>query len=106
MIEHLLVSSIVLGIAMAAARFLPLTARTRYAVLLAGIAKFAVPTAVFRFVPVDVIPAALRTFGGGSPATIGAQPVPRVEWMPRPRPGRRDRGEHGPRAQQVIRSAS
>lgn len=82
MIEHLLVSTIVLGIALAAARFLPLTARTRYAVLLAGIAKFAVPTAVFRFVPVEVIPAALRTFGGATAGTVSAQPEPRIGWIP------------------------
>ncbi|HEU4889158.1 MAG TPA: M56 family metallopeptidase [Thermoanaerobaculia bacterium] len=82
MIEHLIVSTVVLAVAMAAARFLPLTARTRYAVLLCGIAKFAVPTAVFRFLPVEVIPAALRTFGGGAAATIGAQPAPRIEWIP------------------------
>lgn len=80
MIEHLIVSTIVLAVAMVAARFLPLTARTRYVVLLCGLAKFAVPTAVFRFVPVEVIPTALRTFGGGT-ATIGAQAAPRIEWI-------------------------
>ena len=82
MIEHLIVSSVVLAVALAAARFLPLTARTRYVVLLCGIAKFAVPTAVFHMVPVEVIPTALRTFGGDAPATIGAQPAPRFEWLP------------------------
>lgn len=82
MTEHLIVSTVVLAIAMLAARFLPLTARTRYAVLLCGIAKFAVPTAVFRFVPVEVIPSALRTFGGATAATIGAQPEPAIDWMP------------------------
>jgi beta-lactamase regulating signal transducer with metallopeptidase domain len=81
-IEHLIVSTVVLAVAMAAARVLPLTARTRYVVLLCGITKFAVPTAVFRFVPAEVIPAALRTFGGDGPATIGAQPAPRFEWLP------------------------
>jgi beta-lactamase regulating signal transducer with metallopeptidase domain len=81
-IEHLIVSTVVLAVAMLAARFLPMTARTRYAVLLCGIAKFAVPTAVFRFVPVEVIPTALRTFGGATPATIGADPTPRFEWLP------------------------
>jgi hypothetical protein len=42
--EHLILSTIVLGIALLAARLLPLTARTRYAVILCGIAKFAIPT--------------------------------------------------------------
>jgi beta-lactamase regulating signal transducer with metallopeptidase domain len=37
---------------------------------------------VFRFVPVEVIPPALRTFGGGGAATIGAQPAPSIDWMP------------------------
>ncbi len=82
MTEHLIVSTVVLAMAMAAARVLPLTARTRCAVLLCGIAKFAVPTAVFRFVPVDVLPSALRTFGGGGAPFIGAQPEPQVDWMP------------------------
>jgi beta-lactamase regulating signal transducer with metallopeptidase domain len=47
-ISHLWASTIVLLLAFAIARFAPrLTARTRYAVLLAGIAKFAVPSALF-----------------------------------------------------------
>ena len=47
-ISHLWASTIVLLLAFAIARFAPrLTARTRYAVLLAGLAKFALPSALF-----------------------------------------------------------
>lgn len=81
MTEHLIVSTAVLAMAMAAARFLPLTARTRYVVLLCGIAKFAVPTAVFRFVPIEVVPAPLRIFGGGANAAVAQATMP-VEWIP------------------------
>lgn len=72
MTEHLILSTIVLGIALLAARLLPLTARTRYAVILCGIAKFAIPTAVFPLFPTAVLPVALRTLGDG--ATIAATP--------------------------------
>jgi hypothetical protein len=71
-IEHLLGSTTILAMAMAAARLLPLTARTRYALLLCGVAKFAVPTAVFRFVPATAVPAPLRILGGA--AAGGAAP--------------------------------
>ena len=46
MISHLVLSTLVLAIAIAAARLLPLTARTRHALLLAGLAKFAIPPAL------------------------------------------------------------
>lgn len=82
MIEHLLVSTAVLLVAMIAARVLPLTARTRYALLLCGIAKFAVPTAVFRFVPIDVVPAQLRTFGGGAAAIAPYVAARTIDWIP------------------------
>lgn len=81
MIEHLIVSTVVLAIAMTAARFLPLTARTRYAVLLCGIAKFAVPTAMFHFVPAAVVPLPLRILGGGTNAAV-APTTTRVDWIP------------------------
>ncbi|HEX6640843.1 MAG TPA: M56 family metallopeptidase [Thermoanaerobaculia bacterium] len=80
MTEHLLVSTAVLAMAMIAARFLPLTARTRYALLLCGIAKFAIPTAVFRFVPVAALPTQLRTFGGGATAVVTE--TTRIPWIP------------------------
>jgi beta-lactamase regulating signal transducer with metallopeptidase domain len=44
-IAHLLLSTLMLGLAMLAARFLPLAARTRYALVFLGLAKFAVPVA-------------------------------------------------------------
>ena len=48
LLSHLWTSTIVLLLAFTIARFAPrLTARTRYAVLLAGIAKFALPSAAF-----------------------------------------------------------
>jgi beta-lactamase regulating signal transducer with metallopeptidase domain len=48
LISHLWTSTIVLLLAFSIARFAPrLTARTRYAVLLAGIAKFAFPSVLF-----------------------------------------------------------
>jgi beta-lactamase regulating signal transducer with metallopeptidase domain len=46
MTTHLITSTAVLLVAMAAARWLPLTGRTRYAVLLLGMAKFALPDAL------------------------------------------------------------
>jgi beta-lactamase regulating signal transducer with metallopeptidase domain len=79
--EHLLVSTAVLAIAMIAARFLPLTARTRYALLLCGIAKFAIPTAVFRFIPPAAVPMQLRTLGGGANAVV-AETATRIPWIP------------------------
>lgn len=48
LLSHLWTSTLVLLVAFAIARLAPrLTARTRYAVLLAGVAKFAIPAAVF-----------------------------------------------------------
>jgi beta-lactamase regulating signal transducer with metallopeptidase domain len=76
--EHLLVSTVILALAMLAARVLPLKARTRYAVLLAGIMKFAIPTAVFRLLPIDV-QTAPRIFGG-DPARVPA-PAERLDWL-------------------------
>ncbi|MDQ6800093.1 MAG: secretin and TonB N-terminal domain-containing protein [Acidobacteriota bacterium] len=43
---HMWTSTLVLFLALIAARFLPLTARTRYAVLLFGLFKFALPAAI------------------------------------------------------------
>ena len=80
MTEHLIVSTVVLALAMAAARFLPLTARTRSVVLLCGLAKFAVPTAVFRFVPVEAVPEPLRFLGGGADGAV-AEAATRIDWI-------------------------
>jgi beta-lactamase regulating signal transducer with metallopeptidase domain len=79
MIDHLLFSTVVLLVAMAAARFLPLTARTRSALLFCGLAKFVVPTGVLRFVPVDAVPQSLRILGGGSTA-MPTQTTTMVPW--------------------------
>lgn len=80
MIEHLVVTTAVLLGALLAARFVPMTARTRYALLLCALLKLAVPTAVFDLVPATVIPAAFRTFGGGTAATVVAD-APRTNWF-------------------------
>ena len=45
-VTHLWTSTAVLLVALIAARFLPLSARTRYAVLLCGLFKFALPATV------------------------------------------------------------
>jgi beta-lactamase regulating signal transducer with metallopeptidase domain len=77
---HLLFSTAVLVAAMAAARFLPLTARTRYVVLFCGLVKFAVPTAIFDLVPIEAVPQPLRVFGGAAAAPVapsGAQ----MNWL-------------------------
>lgn len=80
MTAHLLFSTAVLLAAMAAARFLPLTARTRYVVLFCGLVKFAIPTAVFDLVPIEAVPQPLRVFGGAAAAPV-AQPDARVNWL-------------------------
>jgi len=80
---HLILSTLVLAIAIAAARLLPLTARTRHALLLAGLAKFAIPPALltaigFRPTP-TAIPMTLRVFGGGDAIATATQ---QVNWLP------------------------
>ena len=82
MIEHLVVSTIVLAVAMLATRALPLTARTRHALLLCGLAKFAIPTAAFTYFGVEtiaVMPVAPRVFDGtgGAPAPQEAS----INWL-------------------------
>jgi len=86
-ISHLVLSTLVLALAIAAARVLPLTARTRHALLLAGLAKFAIPSAaiaaLLRAIGLAPVPAAiampLRIFGGG---TAPAAAAPRIDWIP------------------------
>lgn len=82
MIEHLLFSTVVLAVAMAAARFLPpLTARTRYAIVFCGLAKFALPAAAFRFLPAAALPPSpLRVFGGGTAVAAAAETG--IAWLP------------------------
>ena len=87
MIAHLVTSTLLLLIAIAAARLLPMTARTRHALLLVGIAKFAIPaaaiTAVIRYFRLDAIrvtvaPLPARILGGGdAPVKIATQ----INWL-------------------------
>jgi len=77
---HLLFSTAVLIAAMAAARFLPLTARTRYVVLFCGLVKFAIPTAIFDLVPIEAVPQPLRVFGGAA-AAPAAPSDGQVNWL-------------------------
>ena len=82
MMEHLLVSTVVLALAMLLARVLPLTARTRHAILLCGLAKFAVPTALFASLglrTIDVLPIPRRVLDGTGGAVLAA--APRVNWL-------------------------
>ncbi|HEX7149908.1 MAG TPA: M56 family metallopeptidase [Thermoanaerobaculia bacterium] len=82
MIEHLLTSTVVLALAMCAARLPRLTARTRYALVAAGLFKFAIPTALFvDLVPrTVVVPQPLRVFGGN--AVAAATPAPSTtNWL-------------------------
>ena len=72
MIAHLVLSTLVLAIAIVAARVLPLTARTRHALLLVGLAKFAIPAELFRRLvpPPTAIALPLRVFRGGAAQTV------------------------------------
>lgn len=82
MIEHLAVSTIVLLAAMLAARALPVTARTRHAILLCGLAKFAIPSAIFSSIgvqTVNVLPtqALMRAI----PAQTTAAAATKINWL-------------------------
>jgi len=65
-LAHLWTSTVVLLIALILARLLPLTARTRHALLLCALFKFAIP-------PLQAIGIDLTTFGRGSTGTIAIQ---------------------------------
>lgn len=79
MIEHLVISTIVLAAAMLAARLLPVTARTKHAILLCGLAKFAIPTVAFFGVrTIDVAPMAPRVFDARAAAAPVAQAP--IDW--------------------------
>lgn len=76
MIEHLVVSTVILGLGMLAAWLLPITARTRHAVLVCCVAKFAIPTALLDTLGLKVIrmaPMPLRVFDGT--ANVAAPPA-------------------------------
>lgn len=81
MIAHLFVSTVVLAAVLVAVRLLPLTARTRYALLFCGLAKLFVPTAVIPLLPAEAVPQPLRILGGGGG---GAAPVASagIDWLP------------------------
>ena len=90
-VTHLWSSTVVLLAAMTAARVLPLTARTRYALLFCGLLKFALPsiaiTAPLRAVGIDLANLGARPGGSismqwlGGPATLRAlTPPPASHW--------------------------
>jgi beta-lactamase regulating signal transducer with metallopeptidase domain len=83
-ILHLVVSTIVLLAAILAARLLPLTARTRHALLLCGLAKFALPSEalarLLHLAHVDpVLPSAFRILGNATAASVPAPANP--NWL-------------------------
>lgn len=81
MTGHLLFSTVVLAVTMLAARFLPLTARTRYALILCGLLKFAIPTAIFDVIPNETIPQpVMRVFGATTAMPIAAA-APETNWL-------------------------
>lgn len=83
MIDHLIVSTVILAVAMLAARLLPVTARTRHAMLICGLAKFAIPTALldaFGLKVIEVAPMTLRVFDGTT-AAPSAPASPATNWL-------------------------
>jgi beta-lactamase regulating signal transducer with metallopeptidase domain len=76
MISHLVVSTLFLGAMLLAARLLPLTARTRYALLILGMAKLAIPAPELRFAKPIAIP--MQMLAGGNFAA--AAPSPTNPW--------------------------
>lgn len=82
LLTHLWTSTLFLVAALAAARLLPLTARTRYAVLIAGLVKFAVPSvaivAPLRWLGLDPEPVSFISMQwlGGAAGTVAAAPAP------------------------------
>lgn len=81
MIAHLLVSTLVLAAVLVAVRLLPLTARTRYALLFCGLAKLFVPTAVIPLLPAEAVPQPLRILGGGGGTATPAASTG-IDWLP------------------------
>jgi beta-lactamase regulating signal transducer with metallopeptidase domain len=93
-ITHLWTSTLVLVAALLAARFLPLTARTRFAVLMAGVFKFALPAWLLitplRFFGIDLehLGATTKTAMAmawlTTPGTLpGIAPLPATLWRSR-----------------------
>jgi beta-lactamase regulating signal transducer with metallopeptidase domain len=80
MTEHLVLSTLVLAVILVVVRIVPLTARTRYALLLCGLVKFAIP--IVR-VPSEAVPVPMRVFGADAAATtIAEATTPHIEWLP------------------------
>lgn len=84
-ITHLWSSTLVLALALVAARFLPLTARTRYVLLLVGLAKFALPSelllAPVRWAGVEPPPGVISMQWLGGPVTLpAAAPAESLDW--------------------------
>jgi beta-lactamase regulating signal transducer with metallopeptidase domain len=78
-IAHLAVSTLFLGAMLLAARLLPLTARTRYALLILGMAKLVIPAPELRVAKPIVIPmqmlAAGRNFAAAAPSPANPWPL-------------------------------
>ena len=84
-LAHLWISTLVLAAALLVARFLrPLTARTRYAIVLAGIAKFAIPSSLFGNLPLRATPAVVGRLSfqllGGPVGLLAPAAPPRPGW--------------------------
>lgn len=82
MIAHLVFSTLVLALILAAAHALPLRARTRCTLLLLGIAQFFVPAVPSRLLGLEPErgPAMIRIFAGQL-TTAGSAPATRVNWI-------------------------
>lgn len=74
LLTHLWTSTVVLLVALLLARYLPLTARTRYAVLAAGLLKLAIPAAVIT-APLRALGIDLGNLGARTTGTIA------IEWL-------------------------
>lgn len=76
-LTHLLVSSLILGIAVAAAAWIrPLTARTRHAILIAGMAALVFPPGIIRYAVERLDSETIQPFRAALPAFPNAGPAP------------------------------
>jgi len=87
MTAHLIESTIVLLIAIAAAQFPRLAARTRFAIIYAGLMKFAVPSAIVAWMGIRFAPAAkargvIAIIGGfNAPVAASRAQWPAIVWV-------------------------
>jgi len=105
---HLWTSTIVLGVVLLGVRLMPITARTRYALLAAGLLKLAIP-AVAVFAPLRWMGIDLERLGSHSGAVMPMQflagPPPCVRWLRFQRAiGRRSRSAFGRRWRRFFSS--